>query len=96
MGVEDVAYEDAVDAGVMDADDDPIQPEARGMNDDLSMAVGDLDADLMQVLRVGLGDAVQLVDGVLKLKNDAPLSNRALRDCGEAVLRGLQLAMGAA
>lgn len=91
MGVEDVSYEEAVDLGVMDASDDPIQPQARRLTDGLESGVEGLDADLAQALVEGFSSAVHIIDGVLRFKNDARTcaGQLSLRDRGQTVLRFL-------
>lgn len=85
--LEDVDYEETVGLGLMDPDDDPLQPKPRRMNDGLAASIDDLDDDIAQALMEGISSAVELVDGVLRFKNDA---RPTLRDRGEAVLNFLR------
>lgn len=82
MGTRPVGYREAVEAGVMKATDEPIQPKPRNLNEGLESSVEGLDDDLLSVLQAGLSDDVELRGGVLRFKNDS----HGLRDRGETVL----------
>jgi hypothetical protein len=87
MGVEDVSYEDAVDLGVMDPDDSPIQPPNLGMNDGLQASVEGLDRELAQVLAQGLSPFVELVGGELRFANDgSPVTMEIFQESADRYL----------
>jgi hypothetical protein len=73
MGVLDVSYEDAVDLGVMDADDEPLDPDEQSLNSGLSASIANLDPDLAQAFGNLLGDAYEKVKDAFVKK---PLTNR--------------------
>jgi hypothetical protein len=79
MGVLDVSYEDAVDLGVMDENDDPLLPEDddASMNDGMSGSVDGVDPALIDALGDLLGKAFGVVGDQIVKKPITSARNRA-------------------
>ena len=68
MWVRDISRSEAVDMGLMKADDDAPEPDKRGFNDDLQVSIADLAGPLQDVLEKSMKGVADLVDGVLSFK----------------------------
>jgi len=90
MGVEDVSYEEAVDAGVMDENDDPIPPPALGINDGYESSIEGLSADLLSALVADMQGLAEIVGNKLVLKSaPTPAPVRQIANARLAALDGL-------
>lgn len=75
MGVDDVTREEAEAMGLLQPGA-PVEGDEASFNSELQASVKGLDQDMIDALKASFGDQVQVTDGVIHWKGDAPPAPR--------------------